>query len=269
MPPGKRSGEREAAAPARAKKPGASGRGRARRAAERRSPQGDRARNRLIERYHGYVSLIVARLVRTMRFPAALRDEFMSAGYLGLVEAASRFDPARGHDFRAFAFLRIRGAVIDYIRSSCELSGNTYRVFKALEAAQELRAESLEHQQTGSTGREERAAKSLTALSKSLVAYRLTALKHGMVTIGAASPDDPERCLEEKQGSEKIRAIVATLPEKERTIIEQYYFHDRKLTDVAAQYAGLSKSWVSRLHDRALVFLKEKFQQEAPELLEP
>lgn len=204
-----------------------------------------------------------------MGFPLALRDEFMSAGYLGLVEAASRFDPGRGHDFRAFAFLRIRGAIIDYIRSSCELSGNTYRVFKALESAQEIRAESLEGGQHAAGGAQGRAERSLATLSKSLIAYRLTALKHGMVTIGAASPEDPERCLEEKRNAEKIRAIVATLPEKERTIIEQYYFHDRKLTDVAAQYSGLSKSWVSRLHDRALISLKQKFQQEAPELAEP
>jgi RNA polymerase sigma factor (sigma-70 family) len=48
------------------------------------------------------------------------------------------------------------------------------------------------------------------------------------------------------------------LPEKERIIIEQYYFHDLTLSEVAQQYAGLSKSWVSRLHDRALGMLREK-----------
>jgi RNA polymerase sigma factor for flagellar operon FliA len=61
---------------------------------------------------------------------------------------------------------------------------------------------------------------------------------------------------------------VATLPEKERTIIEQYYFHDRKFSDIATQSAGLSKSWVSRLHDRALATLKERMETEVPELLD-
>jgi DNA-directed RNA polymerase specialized sigma subunit len=52
--------------------------------------------------------------------------------------------------------------------------------------------------------------------------------------------------------------LVATLPEKERMIIEQHYFHDRSFVEIANNYAGLSKSWVSRLHDRALSILRAK-----------
>jgi ABC-type nitrate/sulfonate/bicarbonate transport system ATPase subunit len=79
-----------------------------------------------------------------MGLPQRHRDDFISAGLLGLVEAAGRFDAGRGSDFRAFAFLRIRGAVIDHIRASCEISGYAYQVLKALESAQELRTQSLE-----------------------------------------------------------------------------------------------------------------------------
>jgi RNA polymerase sigma factor (sigma-70 family) len=76
----------------------------------------------------------------------------------------------------------------------------------------------------------------------------------------------PEALLEEKQRVQKIRAIVATLPEKERTIIEQYYFRDQKFVDVAEQFAGVSKSWVSRLHDRALGMLRDKFADSISEI---
>lgn len=225
-------------------------------------------RDRLVEKYQGFVHLIVARLIRTMSFPKALRDEFISAGYLGLVEAASRFDATRGHDFRAFAFLRIRGAIIDHIRSSCELSGSSWRAFKALDAVHELRTEMIEQEHSGAAQSREGAARSLEFLSKSLIAYRLTSVKNGVVSLGAEASEDPEKRFEKRESAEKIRQIVATLPEKERTIIEQYYFHDRKFSDIATQSAGLSKSWVSRLHDRALATLKERMETEVPELLD-
>ena len=221
-------------------------------------------RNVLIEQYHGYVQTIVSRLIRTMGLPAALRDDFISAGMLGLVEAADRFDPARGYEFKSFAFLRIRGAVIDHIRSGCELSGHGYRVFKALEAAHELQAERLERPQPPTAGVPgDRTAHALEYLSKSATAFKMSRLNAGAVPVEEATSEDPEETLAKKQEIEKIRTLVATLPEKERTIIEQYYFHDRKFTEVAENYAGLSKSWVSRLHDRALTILRDKFLEEA------
>ncbi len=243
--------------------PGAAGRARQRGA----SPEGDSAaRNGLVERYHGYVELIVGRMIRSLGFPNALREDFLAAGYLGLVEAASRFDPARGHDFRAFAFLRVRGAIIDYIRASCELSGSTYRAFKALEASQELRSDAFEEHASRVRGGRERAQSSLEHLAKSLVAFRLSSVRASMAQGGATDPDEPDRELDRKRNAARVRAVVATLPDKERTIIEQYYFHDRKFTEVAARYSGLSKSWVSRLHDRALAILRERFGESLPEL---
>jgi len=224
-------------------------------------------RNDLVVEYHQFVEEVVDRLIRWMKFPKALRDEFISAGHLGLVEAASRFDPSRGGNFKAFAFLRIRGAIIDSIRSASEYSGASYRVIKTLEAVNDLRTEVED--QTGGVGlsAKERAQASLQFLSKSLIAYRLSALQSGTFRQMTTPSDELEKELDKKRNAQKIRDIVATLPDKERTIIEQYYFHDRKLTEVAEQFTGLSKSWVSRLHDRALVMLKEKFEKQIPELL--
>jgi RNA polymerase sigma factor for flagellar operon FliA len=215
-------------------------------------------RDALIEEYHDFVEALVSRLMRAMGLPQRHRDDFISAGLLGLVEAAGRFDAARGSDFRSFAFLRIRGAVIDHIRTSCELSGYAYQVLKALESAQELRAQSL---QTGGSGLRTpgyQAIEGVDILSKSAVAFALVGTSSESPFFGGSASSDPERDLLRKQSSEKLRSAIATLPEKERTIIEQYYFHDLTLSEVAQQYAGLSKSWVSRLHDRALGMLREK-----------
>jgi RNA polymerase sigma factor for flagellar operon FliA len=222
-------------------------------------------RDQLIHEYHEFVETVVVRLSRAMRLPSALRDEFISAGYFGLIEAASRFDSSRGPDFRSYAFLRIRGAIIDYIRSSCELSGEAHRTLQALEAAHELREfsctrrtllDSAVHETECSRGYLEKSAL-IFALSKS-AERRSDDLRQDLL--------NPEQILLKKRYSEKIRSIVATLPEKERTIIEQYYFHDRKFVEVAAQFAGLSKSWVSRLHDRALEILRDKLSEAAADM---
>jgi RNA polymerase sigma factor for flagellar operon FliA len=216
-------------------------------------------RNALIEEYADYAELVVTRIMRSMRLPVVSKDDFLSAGFLGLIEAAGRFESGKGHEFEAYAYMRIRGAIIDYIRTSCDLTGYAYRRFKALEAAQEIREAELEGRYVSQRDRLAEARNPAGYLEKVAVAFKLA----------EQQPDDepevdnhdslnPERYLENKQRIEKIRSIVATLPEKERTIIEQYYFCDRKLVEVAGQFAGLSKSWVSRLHDRALEMLREK-----------
>jgi len=215
-------------------------------------------RNALIEEYHEFVEGMVCRLMRAMGLPQRHRDDFVSAGLLGLVEAAGRFDPGRGSEFRSFAFLRIRGAVIDHIRASCELSGHAYQVLKALESAQDIRAQALEERRSGDHATSSQAMEGVQILSKSAVALALVSQSVDAPFFGGAASSDPERELHKKQTSEKVRAAIATLPEKERIIIEQYYFHDLTLSEVAQQYAGLSKSWVSRLHDRALGMLREK-----------
>ncbi len=224
-----------------------------------------RRRNSLIEEYQEFVETVVARLIRSMNLPATLRDEFISAGFFGLIDAASRFDDSRGLDFRSYSFIRIRGAIIDYIRTSCTLSGHAYRAFRALEAAQEIREVDM-MRRTTTPAEVHAGGEPLRVLERSALACMLTQLRD-------ARPDElrheilnPERILQKKRESEKIRAIVATLPEKERTIIEQYYFHDRKFVEVASHFAGLSKSWVSRLHDRALEMLRDKLSEVVAEM---
>lgn len=224
-------------------------------------------RNSLIEEYADFAELVVARLIRSMRLPIASRDDFMSAGFLGLIEAAGRFDESRGPEFRGYAYLRIRGAIIDYIRTSCDLTGYAYRRFKALEAAQELREVELEGSSPARKASRSSSQDAVSYLEKLAVAFKVSG-ERDEDSEQTEEPDlqHPEAVLEEKQRRQKIRAIVATLPEKERTIIEQYYFRDQKFIDVAEQFTGVSKSWVSRLHDRALEMLREKMVDSIAEI---
>ena len=219
-------------------------------------------RDALIEQYHDFVEGLVSRLIRAMGLPQRHREDFIAAGFLGLVEAAGRFDTSRGSEFKSFAYLRIRGAVIDHIRASCDLSGYAYQMLKALESAQEMREQSLEDRRSRVPRRPSVGADAVDLLSKSAVALALSSASAEFSQLAKEGATDPESELHKKQLSKKIRSALATLPEKERTIVEQYYFRDLTLHQVAEQYAGLSKSWVSRLHDRALEMLRDKLVQQ-------
>ncbi|MFO0415666.1 MAG: sigma-70 family RNA polymerase sigma factor [Pseudomonadota bacterium] len=224
-------------------------------------------RNELITEYYDYVDQVVSKVMRSMRLPPSLKEEFLSAGTLGLIEAAGRYQADRGLKFKTFAFLRIRGAIIDHIRTACDLSGYAYRRFRVLEMAQQMREDELDGRPVTQAASLAAAAHGVEFLEKIAVAFLVAG---DTEEDEAQSPDqekvDPERQLLFKQKSKKIRALVATLPEKERLIIEQHYFQDRKLVDVAAQFSGLSKSWVSRLHDRALILLRDKIAESKEDL---
>ncbi len=238
----------------------------------------ENSRDALIVKYQFYVERVVNGVSKAMRLPVSYRDDFISAGFLGLIEAAGRFDPSLSIDFKSFAFYRIRGAIIDYIRHSCELSGRSYRAFRAFESAQLLSEKrinrrvnidgyTLDSDDRSAMSRSERSRNAIEQLENLAVAFKLS----GMCV--EEESDDPggelhsiELALEERKTGGRIRELVKRLPEKERTIIEQHYFYDRKFTDVASGFSGLSRSWVSRLHERAINMLRVRIVAEMPDL---
>ncbi len=218
-------------------------------------------RDKLICEYKDYVNSVVGTLVKAMGLPMQLFDEFVSAGYLGLVEAASRYNPSTGGDFKTYAYFRIRGAVIDSIRECADNSGKAYRYIKALQASHTMREDTMEVEGYTSTSgdsnsggsRDEALAEVLDFAAKGVLAFRLSvddAEEELYNELG--SPTTPEESLNYFQNSEKLRAAVATLPEKERLVIEEFYFNDRSFTEIADGPHGLSKSWISRLHSKGL-----------------
>lgn len=216
-------------------------------------------RNELIADHQDYTHGVVRRLIRTMGLPGSLFDEFVSAGYLGLVEAADRYDESAGVTFKNFAFLRIRGAVIDSIRQCSELSGKGYRCAKALE-----RAHSLAEEEGGVVKSDQPAeaniARILDHLAKGALAYRLDVADAEERISSLADPGaTPEGSLEAKERVRALKSLVQSLPERERMIVELYYFEGLSFVEIAHKVQGLSKSWVSRLHARALTLLKEKY----------
>lgn len=229
------------------------------------SKDSGRDRDALVLQYQGFVHQVVGSLINAMNLPPSLTEEYVAAGYLGLVEAAERFDFAPGREFKSFAFLRIRGAVIDGIRRGSNVPGYMYsRYVKAWRAVQDLREELYHENRPAREGKErgkdEELAELLEFMTRSTLAFRLSERDYATeVACVADCSADPASLAETTEDRRLIRKLISRLPEKERRVIEQYYFEDRSFADIAEREGAMSKSWVSRLHARALKLLKEAY----------
>lgn len=219
-------------------------------------------RDNLIEKYRRFTGNLVARFIRVMNLPVELHDELVSAGYLGLVEAAERFDESRGVDFRSYAYRRIQGAVIDAVRQCSELSGKAYTYDKVLQACADVREYHLqlrEVQPDHDLSREEKLAQLLEYAAKGALAFRLGYEESEEEVAGTFEDSlNPEEEMAHKGHVRTMRELVESLPEQERVVIREFYFNDKSFVEIARELDGVSKSWVSRLHVKALERLRQE-----------
>jgi RNA polymerase sigma factor for flagellar operon FliA len=212
------------------------------------------------------VDIIARQILRTLGGVAQL-DELLSFGREGLWDAARRFDSERGVPFRGYANFRVRGAIIDGIRSSARLSRRTHERLNGMQAAarvSEGAQEDLATPRVLGAGQ----AEAEQALGDHLAAMA-TAMAAGLIA-PTAYGDDGERTLvataadpEQAYGSAElliaVREAIGELPHEEAELVRRHYLEGARFDHVAEEL-GLSKSWASRLHTRALTRLAKRLR---------
>ncbi len=174
-------------------------------------------------------------------------DNLEAAGVLGLVEAANRFDPARGVRFKTFAYTRIRGAIFDEMRRNCpfpqELLERITRVRKLLQSlAAPVSIETL----AKNSGLSE------DDVSECLAAMRFSRIVSWDEVAGspnrqlASTTERPDLLLEHTERKHLLAEAIRELPENERVAVSLYYLEDLRLKEIG-QVLNLSESRVSRL----------------------
>jgi RNA polymerase sigma factor for flagellar operon FliA len=198
------------------------------------------------------VERALKRLVRELDLsvdPADLRGW----GQQGLLEARQRFDPSRGVRFSTFAYYRVRGAMLDGVRRQGWIRRSAYAKLKAIEAADSLsEAEGETHAQGPAPNLAERARSVDDILAKISAAYLLSAVGQDE----QEPRDTPETMLEREEQRSVVKESLSVLPERERTLVEAIYFGGATIEEAGARL-GLSKSWASRMHAKALDRLKK------------
>ena len=213
---------------------------------------------------------IVARQLRRQLSLGVPLEDLQSYGHEGLLQAARRFDESRGVPFRRWANLRIRGAILDGVRSYGNVPRRVYAQIRALQASDAVQDAKVEDDaaRPAATGPDapERADQALTgylrAMATAMAVQFLASPKGDELDRVVDEGDDssPEKLAERKELVTQLREVLATLPDNERTLLTRYYFEDVTLEE-AGRELGLSKSWASRLHARAIETLEKRLRR--------
>ena len=217
-------------------------------------------RDALIAEHLPIARRIARRIARHLPSERAL-DDVLQAAYLGLAQAAERFDPHRGEPFLAFAELRIRGAVLDELRRGDILSRRS-RVL-ARRIGRTITA--LEH----TLGRPPEDEEVARALDVSVEVYReeLEALTRvAFVDFDEQAADGPpvsrsfelpHTAMESSETIETLRTSLQALPERDATLLSLYYVEELTYAEIG-QVLGVSESRICQLHGRAIARLKSR-----------
>lgn len=210
---------------------------------------------------------LVGHLARetAMRLPRHLgTDDLSGAGSLALVQAAHSFDPTLGVPFARFASTRIRGAMIDQMRSRDWATRSVRSRARAIAAAGDQLAAALHRQPTdaelaAASGLSQAEVREVRQGTDRAVLLSLDPLATGDDGLGATLEDAaprPEDALVAAERMGYLRDAIAELPERLRHVVSSYYLQQRPLTEIAAEL-GVTQSRASQLRAEGLQLLRE------------
>lgn len=226
--------------------------------------------DRLILEYTPLIKFIAQRIA--VRLPPHIElDDLMSAGVMGLIDSITKFDPTKDTQFKTYAEIRIRGAILDELRALDWVPRSVRQ--RATEMAQ---AYAAVEQRSGRAATDEEVAKEMglsledfhkqMGNSKSAPLLSIEDLggtgkdgeKRDIMEIIAGSPDtDPQMLARVNEVREIIGRAIDQLPEKERLLVSLYYYEELTMKEIG-EVLGITESRVSQLHTRAVMRLRGK-----------
>lgn len=237
--------------------------------------QDPRERDKLIIEHASLVKRIAYRIVS--RLPDTIHvEDLISIGTLGLIDAVEKYNPEKGKGFRAYAELRIKGAILDELRGYDNLSrANRRRANQLGIVVQEL------EQKLGRNPTDEEIADDL-----GIDISELHMVKNQTRTVVFLDIDDvsylteagdtsgvesnitggsnygefgPFRALADKNLKARLADAIEKLPEKLKLVLSLYYFNELNYKEIG-QVLELSESRISQLHTKAVLKLRKIFQ---------
>jgi RNA polymerase sigma factor FliA len=212
------------------------------------------------------VESMVRRIARELG-PGVELDELRSFGREGLLDAARRFDPERGVPFRGYASFRVRGAIIDGVRSNARLPRRAHErlsgIVAGARASEGMLEDAFAPPPPGATTEDaDRAlAEHLAAMATAVAVGLLSTTVYGESNerVPLSPEASPEEALARAETLELVRRTILELPKEEAELVRRHYLEGERFDEVAKDL-GLSKSWASRLHTRAIKRLTEKLR---------
>ena len=232
-----------------------------------------RERNEYIENYAPLIKYVADRLASRLP-PHISKEDLVSAGILGLIDAVDKFDPTRNIQFKTYAEFRVKGAMLDELRSMDWVPRSVRKKAGQLEKAyQNLEAE------LGRLASDEEVAAVLNVSIEdfhrllnevrgvSLVdmeAFRSLGSDQGRLDFFEIVADEEALNALDSLGLSEVRTVIAEaitgLPEKERLVVAMYYYDELTMKEIG-EVLGYTESRISQLHTKALLRLRTRLRR--------
>ncbi len=222
-------------------------------------------REQLILAYAQLVKLVAGRLSMYLGHNVEY-DDLVSYGIFGLIDAIDKFDVGKNVKFETYASLRIRGAILDQIRKMDWIPRTVRQRQKRIDEAMkqiEMR--------TGRAATDEELATELGVSGDELLGWQSQLKVTNVVSLNEFEEQgqeptmdtgnknrfaQPEEVVEETELKEKLVEALGVLTEKERRVVELYYYEDMTLKEIS-MILEVSESRVSQLHTKALLKMRK------------
>jgi len=225
------------------------------------------ARDRLILHYSPLVKYVAGRVA--VGLPQNVeQSDLVSYGIFGLIDAIEKFDPARGYKFETYAIARIKGAILDELRSIDWVPRSVRAKGRAVERA----LSKLEARLKRSPTEAELAAEldmtdsQLQAVLGQLSLTGVAALDEMLgdrgdaTTLGDTIPDSgesPGALLERSELRGQLAEAIERMPEREKMVLTLYYFENLTLAQIGTAM-GVTESRVCQIHTKAVMHLRHR-----------
>lgn len=231
-------------------------------------------KEKLIVSYLPVVKIIAKKIY--MKLPASYElDDLISVGSIGLMDAIDKYDPKQGVKFKTYAEYRIRGQILDELRSLDWASRATRDKIKNVEKINdnlrcELGREVTDRELCKALKLKQKEYFRLMQRIQPVQTVSLTPTETGEVRtlpgLHAALTDDscetnPYECAEKNNMREVIRQRIDDLPENEGKVLTMYYFEEKTMKEIS-QALQVTESRVSQLHQTSMVRLKKRVKSQ-------
>jgi RNA polymerase sigma factor for flagellar operon FliA len=227
------------------------------------------ARDRLILHYSPLVKYVAGRVA--VGLPQNVeQSDLVSYGIFGLIDAIEKFDQGRGFKFETYAISRIKGAILDELRSidwvprSVRAKGRAVeRAFSKLEAR--LKRSPTEAELAAELDMSDAQLQTvLGQLSLTGVAAldEMLGDRGDATTLGDTIPDrgdSPGALLERSEMRGQLAEAIERMPDREKTVLTLYYFENLTLSQIG-EVLGVTESRVSQIHTKSVLQLRSRLQ---------
>ena len=229
-------------------------------------------REEIIKRYSPMIKYVANRIA--MRLPPHIEvDDLISVGVLGLMDAISKYDPTRGAKFKTYAEFRVRGAILDELRSMDWVPRSVRQKASNVDAVvQKLQGKLNRNPEDEEVAKEMdlsldkfydtlNETKSMPVFSlEDLGIAKETGEQQSLLDCLAGKADaDPQTQIRLTELKGIIAKSIDTLPEKERLMVSLYYYEELTMKEIGV-VLDITESRVSQIHSKAVYHLRTKLK---------